>query len=1058
MANQAISWSISPTVGDISTGGLYIAPSTLVTDQTVTVTATSLADTTKSATATITLMPPVAVSVTPVNTTTLGPNQTQQFTANIQNAPGPLFLPSSPAVATVGYGNYRTGANLAEAVLTPANVASSLSRLGNFSVDGYIYAQPLFVGQVTLPDGSTHDLLIVATMNNSVYAFDANSPGQSALWSTNLSPTNANTLTAISPTGAGILSTPVIDLANNLVYVVYETPTPTYVLAKLDLLTGQSLGSVTITGQVPGIGDASYADTVSGPNLIFYPKYELQRAGLALANGRIYIAFASWGDIRPQHGWIFSYDATDLSQKGVACLSPTEWGATVWQSGGAPAVDDNGNLYVVTGNGAGTFEKSEAFVKLDQNLNVLADFQLALWMALSADDQDFSGRPMIVPGQSLILAGAKDHNLYGLDLGFVGPLQIVPEAGEKAGIFNGAVFNGDVYTADGPIFSHPISGTGVGNQGKTTVNVYAQSVALSGSCNGTSNCLLWATTLPNADGVVAGTLRAFDANTLTELYNSDTAPNGADTLGTQSKFVAPLVINGRVYVPNQNNSVQVYGVPLAISRLPASQPITGTSVTWMITPNIGSISPSGLYTAPSTISSSQTVTVMAVSQADWTKSASTTIMLMAPPAITSQPQSKTVSGGATATFTVIATGANLTYQWSSAAAGSSFFSPINGATASSYTAGPMTQSMSGTQYECTVSNGLGTTTSTIATFSMLAQGTGYVMSAALGTLRNNFSGWVGMSISVGNSPIAVAALGRMFATSNASSHIVKIVTTNGQNVSGASVSVSMSGGTVGNFVYANLPAPVTLNANTTYYVVSQETQGGDLWYDNNTTIQTTNVASETTSVYSNDGSTYIFSGGTDQSYVPVDFRYTVSISQPVITLQPQSQTVSAGMSATFSVTATGGNLTYQWSSAPSGSSSFMPITGATASTYTASGITVAQSGIQYMCVVTNTAGQASSSAATLTVVASPPPTANYVTSTSLGALRNNFSGWVGMSISVGNSPLTVTPLGRMFAPGNTGAGAHNVKIVNAATGCHCLDYFNRSSHGQCGAQTATNEA
>ena len=198
------------------------------------------------------------------------------------------------------------------------------------------------------------------------------------------------------------------------------------------------------------------------------------------------------------------------------------------------------------------------------------------------------------------------------------------------------------------------------------------------------------------------------------------------------------------------------------------------------------------------------------------------------------------------------------------------------------------------------------------------------------------------------------------------------------------MSVPMSGGTANNFVYANLPASVTLNANTTYYIVSQETQGGDLWYDFNTTIQTTNVASETTSVWSSDGATYNVNGTGQSVLRPRRFSiYSVIVSQPVITQQPQSQTVSAGAAATFSVTATGGSLSYQWSSAASGGSSFTPITGATGSSYTAPGITLAQSGTQYMCVVTNTAGSASSSAATLTVVASLP-TANYVTSVNLG--------------------------------------------------------------------------
>ena len=135
----------------------------------------------------------------------------------------------------------------------------------------------------------------------------------------------------------------------------------------------------------------------------------------------------------------------------------------------------------------------------------------------------------------------------------------------------------------------------------------------------------------------------------------------------------------------------------------------------------------------------------------------------------------------------------------------------------------------------------------------------------------------------------------MFASGNTGSHTVKIVNAaNGQDVSGGSASVTMVGGVAGSFVYGNLGGSVTLNANTTYYIVSQETQGGDQWYDWNTTIQTANVAAETTSIWSSDGATYNHLGPANQSFVPVDFEYSVGVSQPVITQQPQSRTVSTG--------------------------------------------------------------------------------------------------------------------------------------------------------------------
>ncbi len=236
-----------------------------------------------------------------------------------------------------------------------------------------------------------------------------------------------------------------------------------------------------------------------------------------------------------------------------------------------------------------------------------------------------------------------------------------------------------------------------------------------------------------------------------------------------------------------------------------------------------------------------------------------------------------------------------------------------------------------------------------------------------------------MGITVGGSPVTVSASGPAFATWNTASHAVKIVNaSNGQDVSGGSVTVPMLWGTVGNFVYAGLPGSVTLNANTTYYIVSQETAAGEEWYDVISTIQTTRVASETTGVWNSDGATYNLSGSANQSYVPGDFKYSVRVSQPTITQQPQSRTASTGAAATFSVTATGGNLSYQWSSEGPGGSSFTPISGATGSSYTATGTTLGQSGTQYMGVVTNTAGTATFTAVTLTVVASSEHELRYV--------------------------------------------------------------------------------
>jgi hypothetical protein len=152
----------------------------------------------------------------------------------------------------------------------------------------------------------------------------------------------------------------------------------------------------------------------------------------------------------------------------------------------------------------------------------------------------------------------------------------------------------------------------------------------------------------------------------------------------------------------------------------------------------------------------------------------------------------------------------------------------------------------------------------------------FIQSKTLGTLRNNFSGWVGMEISIGSSPVTVTGLGRICVSGNTGTHAVKLVlASNGQDVAGGSVTISMAGGTPGSFVYASLPSTVTLNANTAYYILSQETASGDQWYDYDTTITVSSVGTAPTCVYSSDSITFNTIGGPNDCYVPVDFQYSL---------------------------------------------------------------------------------------------------------------------------------------------------------------------------------------
>ncbi len=404
-----------------------------------------------------------------------------------------------------------------------------------------------------------------------------------------------------------------------------------------------------------------------------------------------------------------------------------------------------------------------------------------------------------------------------------------------------------------------------------------------------------------------------------------------------------------------------------------------------------------------------------------------------PPSITQQPQSATVTAGQAATFSVSASGAGLGYQWQSQAPGSSIFSNIPNATSSSYTTPVTQQSDNGMQFRCVVSNGTGSTTSNAATLTVQPAGSNaaFVTGKVLGTLRNDYSGWVGMKILVGSAPVTVTSLGRLMVSGNSGTHVVKIVqASNGVDVAGGSASVGLAGGSPGNFVYAPLSTAITLNANTAYYLVTQETAAGDQWYDYNTTVQTTNVASVPLAVYSS-GASYVTTGLAGQTYGPVDFQYGGTAGPPFITQQPQGATVTAGQAATFSVSASGGGLGYQWQSQAPGGSVFLNIPGATSSSYTTPVTQQSDNGTQFRCVVSNGNGSITSNAATLTVLPTGGGTF-FVTGRAFGALRNNYTGWVGMRVLVGPSPLTITALGRYAVPGNS--GTHTVKVVQAASG------------------------
>ncbi len=457
----------------------------------------------------------------------------------------------------------RNAWNSNELVLTPANVkVPTFQKLGSDAVDGAVYASPLAFSS------GGHEVLIVTTMAGSVYAFDQAQPGVQ-LWRTNLSPPR----TTYPDDGflyhqpVGCLSTPVADIPNGFLYVVCTNPTPTWVLYQVRISDGSILASVTISGSYGG--------------LAFSPGQSLQRTGLLLANGNVYIGFGGYDDQPPWNGWMFAYSTSSLSQVGIFATTPTGQGGAIWQAGGGSAINSSGNLIFATGNGTydGTVNFANSILKLSPSLTLLDWFTPANFAHLDSADLDMaSGRAMLIPGSTLVALGEKDFNVYVVDSTCMGHLQgtsgcpapaIFPtnpsgSTSHSSGIYGGMFMNGIGYwpnTTGGPIYAFTFSG---GAFVPTPLAISSQTFAfpgaqMQGSSYGGSNAIVWAATFATSSFFTPtnGTLRALNPTTLAEFWNSDTRPG--DSVGRMTKFTSPVIANGRVYVSSYDNAVVVFG-------------------------------------------------------------------------------------------------------------------------------------------------------------------------------------------------------------------------------------------------------------------------------------------------------------------------------------------------------------------------------------------------------------------------------------------------------------------------------------------------------------------
>ncbi len=515
------------------------------------------------------------------------------------------------SVVTQHNDNARTGQNTAEYTLTPANVtADKFGKLFSLPVDGYVYAQPLYLSNVTVNGKGTHNVVFVATEHDSVYAFDADThSGATAapLWQISMldathgaasgatveSATNVST-TDIVPE-IGISATPVIDPNSGTIYVVsksVENGYPVQRLHALDVASGaEKQGSpITIRASVAGYGNGS-----SGNVLQFDPKWANSRAGLLLQNGILYIAFGSHGDNGPWHGWIIGYDASTLRQTGAFCASPNGTGGGIWMAGGGLPGDvpdasghPYGRLFAATGNGSfdaalpytNTMNYSDDELRFDLSNGApkIADaFTPYNQQQMNASDLDFgSGGTLLLPDQNssgvqrLLIQVGKQGTIYVMNRDNLGGYHgnsntIVQEiGGQISGLWstpaywNNAVYfwgKGD-YLKAFSFYNGRLSNTPVGQSSEAYEFPGATPVI---SANGNTNGIVWTV---RTDGFVynrPAVLQAHDAlNVANTLYSSDANPN-RDYPGTAVKFSVPTVVNGKVYVPAQFQ-VTVYGL------------------------------------------------------------------------------------------------------------------------------------------------------------------------------------------------------------------------------------------------------------------------------------------------------------------------------------------------------------------------------------------------------------------------------------------------------------------------------------------------------------------
>jgi hypothetical protein len=508
--------------------------------------------------------------------------------------------PSNVTVLTYHNDNARTGQNLNETILTTSNVNSTqFGLLGTIATDGPVDAEPLYVGGLMI-NGAAHNVLFLATENDSVYAFDADTFAK--LWQVSVaqageSPSDTRNCSQVEPT-IGVTSTPVIDIhagPNGTIFVVSMSKDSGgnyhQRLHALDLITHAELNG--------GPKEISATFPNNGGTTTFEPKEYEERTGLLLLNGTIYLAWTSHCDITPYTGWVMGYEGSSLQQTSVIDVTPNGSDGGIWMSGDGLAADASGNIYFLDGNG--TFDTTlnnsglpnesdfgNAFIKLSSSGNTLAVadyFTMFDTVNQSNHDADFgSGGVVLLPDlmdasnttrHLAIGAGKPDVStgevvIYVVDRDSMGKFHsgsdtiyqefspgITGEIKSTPAYFNGSVYYGPVGDKLKAFkITNGLLGTSLTSSSPAVFGYPGTTPSI--SANGAANGIVWAI----ENGGSTGTLHAYDASNLTnEIYNSNQASSGRDHFSTNSncKFVTPMIASGKVYVGTATG-VAVFGL------------------------------------------------------------------------------------------------------------------------------------------------------------------------------------------------------------------------------------------------------------------------------------------------------------------------------------------------------------------------------------------------------------------------------------------------------------------------------------------------------------------